>query len=579
MGRDVLVSIAMTCYNQAHFVLDAIRSVVAQTHQDWEIVVVDDYSTDASLEVIWEFVEKLKIQKKVKIISHEENKGYGSSLREAIGESSGELVVVLDSDDILAKDDVLEICVGVHNAHPDVSMTYSNYIACYEDLKLKSVVETRQIEEGESYLKKGGAFVKNCKPGDELCVNLKISHLKVFKRRYYDMTVGIDPNLRKTVDKDLVFKLEEVGKFKHINEFLMLYRKHANSLAAVFGRSNSEYRENIEKARKSIYDNAVKRRRKNDRLRIFIDGSRRPAVSRMFSCWEKLGHTVVDSNTQANIQLSVVRIYTKTKLPTLLRIDGVYYDKAEDFNKRNVSIGESHSQADVIVYQSETSKLMCERHLEKRTTSFCSVIYNGVCGLRWVKARRDHEGINVISCAKWRRVKRLPEMIEIFQMFLQRFPQAKLHIIGPMAKGAEKIITDNVTYYDELESKQIKEIYTEGDVHLHLCKKDSCPSNVPESIAAGIPVVTTNLCGGAAEMCSLTPGCAVVNEGAQFLGPDYIYQEAYNKIPIRAKESIVESMSHIVRNGISVELPPELSIEYTAKKYLNLLKGLYERNR
>ena len=295
----------------------------------------------------------------------------------------------------------------------------------------------------------------------------------------------------------------------------------------------------------------------------------------MFSYWQKLGHEVVDKPQRADVQLSVVRIYTKTDLPVLLRIDGIYYDKAEDYVKRSASISESHSQAGAIVYQSIISKLMCEKHLKKRTASFYDVIYNGVSESGWNKTK-NHGGLNIISCAKWRRIKRLPEIIEIFQMFLQLYPQSKLHIIGPMSRGAEEIVSDNVIYYGELDFEQIKEIYHTGDIHLHFCKKDSCPSNVSESIAAGIPVVTTNLCGGAAEMCLLSPGCVVVDEGLQSLEADYIYQEAYNKMLIDVKAEIIVSMSNIIRNKVKVKLPEELTIEFTAQKYLDLLRRLYE---
>lgn len=256
-----MLSVAMTVYNQAQYVLVAIRSVAAQTHQDWELVVVDDCSTDNSLKVIEEYKTKSDFPGRIKIITHKENMGYGYSLKEAIESSSGALVMTLDSDDVLAKKGVFTICESVHKENPDVSMTYSNYMGCYEDLKPKCAVITRQIEEGESYLKRGGAFSKDGALGDEMRVNLKISHLKVFKRSYYDKTEGLNPNLRKTVDKDLVFKLEEVGRLKHIDEILMYYRRHSNTLAAVFGRSSLEFRKVIEKARQGIYREAIKRRK------------------------------------------------------------------------------------------------------------------------------------------------------------------------------------------------------------------------------------------------------------------------------------------------------------------------------
>lgn len=309
-------------------------------------------------------------------------------------------------------------------------------------------------------------------------------------------------------------------------------------------------------------------------LRIFVDGSRRSAVSRMFPYWKEKGHEIVDYPGSADVQLSVVRIYSKTGLPILLRVDGIYYDKAEDFAARNIPISEAHSQATAIVYQSEISKLMCEKFLEKRKTSFFKVIHNGVCEENWKRPIKPHKEVNVFSCAKWRRIKRLPELIKIFRLFLQLCPGAKLHIIGPLGRGAKQISDPNVFYYGELSLEQIKEMYQKADLHIHLCKKDSCPSNVPESIASGVPVITTDLCGGAAEMCSLSSGCIVVHEGKQSLDADYIYQENYNEMPYRVMEQIVNAMLTTLEGKVRVVLPLGLSIEYTAQEYLNILEAI-----
>ena len=109
---------------------------------------------------------------------------------------------------------------------------------------------------------------------------------------------------------------------------------------------------------------------------------------------------------------------------------------------------------------------------------------------------------------------------------------------------------------------------------MHLCKKDSCPSNIVESIAAGVPVVTTNLCGGAAEMCQLTKGCEVVYEGKQVFEKDYIYREPYNKMPETVRKKFVKVMINIVRKKTRVELPEQLSIEHVAQRYLDILKEI-----
>ncbi|KKK52114.1 hypothetical protein LCGC14_3108160, partial [marine sediment metagenome] len=168
-------------------------------------------------------------------------------------------------------------------------------------------------------------------------------------------------------------------------------------------------------------------------MKIFVDGSKRAAVSRMFSVWKKMGHDVVDTSKEADVQLSVIKINVKSGLPVVLRLDGIYYDKAENYNARNSDISRSHSMADAVVYQSKFSKVMCEKYLSKRKTKIYDIVYNGVDSSRWSNPR-EHDGINVVSCAKWRRWKRLRETIEIFIEFLKHYPESKLHIVGPMKR-------------------------------------------------------------------------------------------------------------------------------------------------
>ncbi len=311
---------------------------------------------------------------------------------------------------------------------------------------------------------------------------------------------------------------------------------------------------------------------KRNSMKIFVDGSKRAAVSRMFPVWKSMGHIVVDNPKLADVQLSVIKISNCSGLPTVLRLDGIYYDKAENYNARNSAISISHSTADAVVYQSNPSKKMCEKYLTKRTTKIFDVIYNGVDPNNWNNFEQ-HEGINIVSCAKWRRHKRLPETIEVFDEFLKVYPGAKLYILGPMKKGAKVIERKNVIYYNP-DSKvgfgEIREVYKTCDMYLHLSKKDSCPSSVTEAIAAGMPVITTNACGGATEMCELTEGCIVVSGESESLEPDYIYKDPYNKITDDVKQQILNGMINIVKNKIRVVLPEVLTIEHISKKYIDI---------
>jgi len=563
---DTPISIAMAAYNHAQYIVDAIYSVVFQTHKNWELVIVDDASIDNTQEAIKECIKKYGVEDKVIVIKNESNKGYGYSLDLAIKSCLHNLVVVLDSDDVLYGDQVFQSCIQAHKNNPQASLTYSNYYPCTSTLRIKSKIESRQIELGESY------FNPLLVSDDSVKMKLKISHLKTIKKSFYNLTSGIDPLLRKTIDKDLVFKLEEVGDLVFIDEFLMLYRKHAYSMAAKYSRASLTQKQKVKDSRQTIFVNALKRR-KGRSMKVVHEGSKRAAVSRMFPYWKSHEISFVNRRDQADVVFSISRMAARSKIPILVRIDGIYYDKATDFLKRNEGMAKTHLLADAIVYQSHCSKALCETHLPLRHTDNYAVVYNGVKQEDWYNPV-EHSGINIVSCSKWRRVKRLSEIIEIFQLFRLQYPEAILHIIGPFGKGSKQIKSKNVIYYGEKKEDKVKQIINQADMSLHFCKKDSCPSNVVESIAAGIPVITTNLCGGAAEMCELAPGCEIVYEGIQDYKADYIYEESYNNMTESVKEDVVESMLRIHKDKVRVYLPEQLSISYVADQYLQLLRGL-----
>ena len=306
-------------------------------------------------------------------------------------------------------------------------------------------------------------------------------------------------------------------------------------------------------------------------MKIYIEGSQRKAVNRMFPTWNIMGHSIVNDIKNADVRLSVIKIESKYKIPTLLRLDGVYYDLDVNYKKMNIEISQSHKIANAVVYQSYLSGRMCEKYLAKRNTDIIDIIPNGIED--W-NSFEKHEGINIVSCSKWRRPKRLEEILEVFKTFNFRFPNSKLHIIGPMKRGARDILNKNVIYHGRLNEENIKSLYKTCDIYLHLCKKDSSPSSVVEAISSGIPVVTTNVCGGAAEMSEITEGCKIVFEEKENLEPDRIYRDSYNKLQDKVKMDLVNSMIQIVNNKVRVELPTPLKIKNVAKRYIRLMEKI-----
>ena len=90
-----LVSIVMPNYNGAEYVKETIESVLAQTYSNWELLFVDDCSSDNSLEIVDSFNDP-----RIKIFRNEKNKGAAASRNLALNQASGRWVAFLDSDDL-----------------------------------------------------------------------------------------------------------------------------------------------------------------------------------------------------------------------------------------------------------------------------------------------------------------------------------------------------------------------------------------------------------------------------------------------------------------------------------------------
>lgn len=216
MKSAPLFSILMANYNNSHFIEEAIRSVVNQSYQHFEIILVDDHSNDESDEIIQEMV---KSESRIKYFRNKKNLGYGASLKKAVKYSEGELVGILDPDDALTPN-ALAVMVKAFQEKSEASMIYSTLFLCDENLKINEINPSiGPLPDEETYL----TFKHN--------YTSHISHFRVFQRRFYDLTEGYDKNFKRAVDKDIIYKLEEVGPVYYVDEPLYFYRQHSGSIS------------------------------------------------------------------------------------------------------------------------------------------------------------------------------------------------------------------------------------------------------------------------------------------------------------------------------------------------------------
>lgn len=91
------VSIITPSYNSEKYIAKTIQSVQAQTYRNWEMIIVDDCSTDMTCEIIEQFVAS---DERIKLLRQEKNTGAGAARTRSMRESSGQFIAYLDADDI-----------------------------------------------------------------------------------------------------------------------------------------------------------------------------------------------------------------------------------------------------------------------------------------------------------------------------------------------------------------------------------------------------------------------------------------------------------------------------------------------
>lgn len=199
-----LFSVLIANYNNGRFLQEAIDSVLGQTYSYWEAIIVDDKSTDNSSEIY----EKYKNDGRFHIYYNRENKGCGYTKRLCVDLARGELCGFLDPDDVLLPS-ALSQMVEAHYQNVDASLVFSRHFICNE--RLEVVGENRRlcIKEGKGYFTNG---------------DYAQEHFSSFKKKSYAKTEGIAPYLKKAVDQDLYFKLDEVGRCVVLDDFTYKFR-------------------------------------------------------------------------------------------------------------------------------------------------------------------------------------------------------------------------------------------------------------------------------------------------------------------------------------------------------------------
>lgn len=148
MNYDKLVSIITPSFNSKDFIEKTIKSVLAQSYKNWELIIVDDKSKDNSNEIIEKY---LKLDNRIKLIKLEKNSGVAIARNRAIKEAKGRFIAFLDSDDIWEKNKLeKQISFMIKNNY---AFTYTAYERIDENCKTLNIINITNKVNYKSLLK------------------------------------------------------------------------------------------------------------------------------------------------------------------------------------------------------------------------------------------------------------------------------------------------------------------------------------------------------------------------------------------------------------------------------------------
>ena len=212
---------------------------------------------------------------------------------------------------------------------------------------------------------------------------------------------------------------------------------------------------------------------------------------------------IVPRQDQADVEFCLIQQQVHKKKPMILRLDGIYFNSDQDFNRQNSPIKFSYDNADTVVFQSNFNKNLTEHWFGTHKNSH--VIHNAPDMSLIRNAKDDYfkdmfpAKTEVWCCAsKWRPHKRLNDNIKYF---LNHAPEnAVLAMAGPVS-GEQIVIPDpkKVILLGNLNYQKLLSLYKRSKYFVHLAYLDHCPNVVVDAQASGCHVICSSS-GGTSEI-------------------------------------------------------------------------------
>lgn len=220
-----LISIALPVYNGKVYLADAIDSILAQTFKNFELIIIDDGSTDCSLEILRRYQA---LDNRIVLISRE-NKNLVNTLNEALKISKGKWFARMDQDDIALPHRLERQLLYLESTGADVCGSMVNFIGSGNRNTLNMYVSDRAIKV-------------------DMLFRSPFVHPSVMMRTELAAKLRYDLAFDKAEDYDLWVRGAEYGwKMANVPEVLLLYRIHDDQTTAKFADTMQNLRSKIQK--------------------------------------------------------------------------------------------------------------------------------------------------------------------------------------------------------------------------------------------------------------------------------------------------------------------------------------------
>jgi glycosyltransferase involved in cell wall biosynthesis len=206
----MLVSVIIPTYNSSRFLTEAVSSVLAQTFSDFEILVIDDGSTDETQDVMRQYGSPVRC-------IHQQNSGVAVARNRGITESRGRYVAFLDADDTWLPDK-LELQMNALSSDSGAGFCYSAFTVVDSDLNPVRLNHSKRHGSAlEDLLLRGNVVGSIC---TVLC-----------ERALFDKLGGFDAGLSQCADWDMWVRMAAHTEFTYIDEPLVTYRHHNSMMS------------------------------------------------------------------------------------------------------------------------------------------------------------------------------------------------------------------------------------------------------------------------------------------------------------------------------------------------------------